>query len=77
MFWKILIVFELVSTVLLYLVIVGVNKCKTPKEREEEDYLQMLALQRQKGKKDEKSNNSREAECCERISENLKRMYEE
>lgn len=75
MFWKILIVFGIVDTVFLYLVILGANKCKTPEEREEEDYLQMIALQRQKGKKNEKVNNSRKTKCSKRISKNSGGIY--
>lgn len=77
MIWKILIVLSLASTVFLYLVILGANKCKSPDEREEEDFLQMLAIKRQKGKKDEEIDNSGETECFKRISENLDRMYKE
>lgn len=77
MLWKILIVFSTISSIFMYLVILGANKNKTPEEREEEDYLQMLALKRQKGKKNEKSNNSGETECFERISENIRKMYED
>jgi len=80
MFWKILIGFQLISTIFLYLVILGANKCKSPEEREEEDYLEMVALSKlknKKGKKNEKSNNSGETECCQRISENIRKMYEE
>lgn len=77
MIWKILIVLSLASTAFLYLVILGANRCKSPDEREEEDFLQMLAIKRQKGKKDEETNNSGETECFKRISENLERMYKE
>lgn len=77
MIWKILIVLSLASTAFLYLVILGANRCKSPDEREEEDFLQMLAIKRQKGKKDEETDNSGETECFKRISENLDRMYKE
>lgn len=77
MIWKILIVLSLASTAFLYLVILGANRCKSPDEREEEDFLQMLAIKRQKGKKDEETDNSGETECFKRISENLERMYKE
>lgn len=77
MIWKILIVLSLASTAFLYLVILGANRCKSPDEREEEDFLQMLAIKRQKGKKDEEIDNSGETECFKRISENLDRMYKE
>lgn len=77
MIWKILIVFSVVSSIFMYLVILGANKCKTPEEREEEDYLQMLALKKQKGRKDEKTNYSGETECLSRISENLEKMYKD
>lgn len=78
MIWKILIVLSLVSTAFLYLVILGANKCKTPDEREEEDFFQMLAIRKsQKGKENEEIDNSGETECFKRISEKLDRMYKE
>lgn len=77
MIWKILIVLSLASTILMYLLILGASKCKSQYEREEDDFLQMLAIRRQKGKKDEEIDNSGETECFKRISENIDRMYKE
>lgn len=80
MFWKILIIFSTISSIFMYLIILGANKCKTPEEREEEDFLQMLELsklRKKKGTKNEKVDNSGETECFKRISENIRKMYED
>lgn len=78
MLWKILLVLATAISILLYLVILGANKSKTIEEREEEDYLQMVAVsKRQKGKEDEKTNNCRETECCKRINEMFEKMYKD
>lgn len=81
MFWKIISIVGFLIAVLDYLIIRGASMTRTDEEKAEEDMQQLLFIReykkRKERKKNEKTNNSRETECCKRISENLERMFKE
>lgn len=54
MLWKILLIILIINAVLVYLVILGANKCKSEFEREQENQLEILYIEEINNKKKNK-----------------------